>query len=645
MTDLELFIKAYDAYENGNPIISDEEWDNLYFKLGEQAQILRYEVKNELKKVKHNHPMLSLDKTKDWNEFLRYFNDKDVIGMVKLDGLTCSLRYLNGILISAETRGNGEEGEDILHNAQVIKSIPKIIDYKDELIIDGEVICKYNDFEPWSEEYKNPRNFAAGSIRLLDSKECEKRNLTFYAWNVVKGFEDTNCFLNKINKLEELGFLVVPWTSSFDWDAKEFLIESARKENLPCDGLVGRFDDIAYGESLGSTGHHIKAAYAFKFYDELYDTELKDIEWTMGRSGILTPVAIFNPVEIDGSIVERASLHNVSIMKETLGENIYAGQPIKIFKSNMIIPQVFKSISKFDDNNIDLQAKLSFYPEEGTIFNLTTHYFLEIPKVCPICGGETKLVVSESGTVQLICKNENCSGKIINKLDHFCGKKGLNIKGLSKATLEKLLDWEWISSIKDLFNLESKRDEWILKDGFGYKSVDNILTAIENAKKCNLESYLCAIGIPLVGEHISKLIINKFNTWDSFRKAVDNNYEFYNIQGIGIEIHNSILSFDYSEFDIIANLLNFEEIIENNEKQILKDKIFVITGSLNNYKNRSELQKEIEKYGGKVSSSISKKTSYLINNDINSTSSKNISAKKLGVPIITEENFKNFLTN
>ncbi len=375
------------------------------------------------------------------------------------------------------------------------------------------------------------------------------------------------------------------------------------------------------------------------------ETTLKDIEWTMGRSGILTPVAIFNPVEIDGSIVERASLHNVSIMKETLGENIYAGQPIKIFKSNMIIPQVFKSISKFDDNNIDLQAKLSFYPEEGTIFNLTTHYFLEIPKVCPICGGETKLVVSESGTVQLICKNENCSGKIINKLDHFCGKKGLNIKGLSKATLEKLLDWGWISSIKDLFNLESKRNEWVLKDGFGYKSVDNILTAIENAKQCNLESYLCAIGIPLVGEHISKLIINKFNTWDSFRKAVDNNYEFYNIQGIGIEIHNSILSFDYSEFDIIANLLHFEEIIENNEKQILKDKIFVITGSLNNYKNRSELQKEIEKYGGKVSSSISKKTSYLINNDINSTSSKNISAKKLGVPIITEENFKNFLTN
>lgn len=343
MTDLELFIKAYDAYENGNPIISDEEWDNLYFKLGEQAQILRYEVKNELKKVKHNHPMLSLDKTKDWNEFLRYFNDKDVIGMVKLDGLTCSLRYLNGILISAETRGNGEEGEDILHNAQVIKSIPKIIDYKDELIIDGEVICKYDDFEPWSEEYKNPRNFAAGSIRLLDSKECEKRNLTFYAWNIVKGFEDTNCFLNKINKLEKLGFLVVPWTSSFDWDAKEFLIESAKKENLPCDGLVGRFNDIAYGESLGSTGHHIKAAYAFKFYDELYETELLDIEWSMGRTGQISPIALFETINIDGSDVSRASLSNLTIMKKTLGEHPFVGQKIWISKRNQIIPKIEKA--------------------------------------------------------------------------------------------------------------------------------------------------------------------------------------------------------------------------------------------------------------------------------------------------------------
>ena len=279
-----------------------------------------YEVVNELQKVKHNHFMSSLAKTKDWDEFIRYFGNKDVIGMLKLDGLTCSLHYLDGRLVGAETRGNGEVGEDILHNAKVLPSIPNRINYRNELIIDGEIICDVETFnKDFAEDYANPRNFAAGSIRLLDSQECKNRHLTFVAWNIVTGFEETNSFMEKLNKLEKLGFVVTPWTSSFDWDAKEFLINRSKELGYPIDGLVGRFDDIEYGISLGSTGHHSKAAYAFKFYDEVYETTLIKIEWTMGRTGILTPVAVFEPLDIEGSVVERASLHNISFIKEKLG--------------------------------------------------------------------------------------------------------------------------------------------------------------------------------------------------------------------------------------------------------------------------------------------------------------------------------------
>lgn len=356
IAQLDLWTKAYDE---GHPLVDDKTWDFHYFRLLDlenstdirlpysPTQIVNYEVVSQLNKVKHNHPMLSLDKTKDWNEFLTYFDSKDsskaVIGMIKLDGLTCSLRYIDGYLVSAETRGNGEVGEDILHNAKVIKNIPNRIDYKDELIIDGEVICTTHDFKPFAEEYKNPRNFAAGSIRLLDARECANRNLTFIAWNVIKGFDEENSFLMRLQEIQELGFTIVPWTSSFDWDAKEFLQEQAYELGYPIDGLIGRFDDIAYGESLGSTGHHSRAAYAFKFYDEEYETELLDIEWSMSRNGQLTPVAIYKDVEIEGSVNNRASLHNISVMKELLGEHPYVGQKIWIQKANMIIPQVVRS--------------------------------------------------------------------------------------------------------------------------------------------------------------------------------------------------------------------------------------------------------------------------------------------------------------
>lgn len=350
------------AYDEGHPVVSDKEWDELYFRLvdlerksgiyleNSPTQIIKYEVVNELKKVKHNHPMLSLDKTKDMNEFINYFTSgKDVIGMLKLDGLTCSLRYVDGKLVSAETRGNGIIGEDILHNAKVIPSIPKKIKYKDELILDGEIICTNKDFEEFADEYANSRNFASGSIRLLDSKECSKRKLTFVVWNVVKGFEELgiNYFQMKLTKVERLGFNIVPWTSSIDLDWAEFLQNQAKIYGYPIDGLVGRYDDIEYGESLGSTGHHSRAAYAFKFYDEEYETELLDIEWSMGRTGQITPIAIFKTLSIDGSNISKASLSNISVMKETLGERPFVGQTIYVSKRNMIIPKIEKAKDEY----------------------------------------------------------------------------------------------------------------------------------------------------------------------------------------------------------------------------------------------------------------------------------------------------------
>lgn len=339
-------------YDEGKPVISDTEWDAMYFELQELEMLFNihlpnsptsnviFEVKNELKKVHHNHDMLSLGKTKDMAEVHDFLGSKEFITMLKMDGLTCSLCYRDGVLVSAETRGDGYIGEDVLHNVLTIDNVPKRINYKDELIIDGEIICTYQDFEEFKDEYQNPRNFAAGSIRLLDSKECAKRKLTFVAWDVIKGFDNLKYLNQKFQEIGKLNFTVVPWLMGDDLDAKEFLVNEAKELGYPIDGLVFKFDDITYGESLGQTEHHKRNAIAFKFEDEVYETKLRTIEWTIGRTGVLTPVAVFDPVEIDFTMVERASLHNVSVLHEILGEHPWVGQKIKISKRNMIIPQI-----------------------------------------------------------------------------------------------------------------------------------------------------------------------------------------------------------------------------------------------------------------------------------------------------------------
>lgn len=633
------------CYDEGHPEISDVEWDRHYFKLQKleneysiyfndsPTQSISYEVVNSLEKVAHNHDMLSLEKTKALNEVKDFLGNIPYLAMCKMDGLTCSLKYENGYLVSAETRGNGKVGENILHNAKVIPSIPKQIPYTNTLIIDGEIICTKNDFKEFENEYANPRNFASGSIRLLDAKECSKRKLRFVAWDVIEGLEDEKFLTSKLYLISNYGFLSVPFISNPGKDTGlnfipiedmvQFLVDKADEYSYPIDGIVFKFNDVEYGRSLGQTSHHFKNALAFKFADDTVKSHLSNIDWTMGRTGVLTPVAEFENIELEGSIVSRASLHNLSVMWEVLGEKPYKGQEVDIFKANMIIPQV-KSAIQYDELEEDIKVE-----------------FFDIPSVCPICGKPTVQRTDLTSTF-LVCENPSCEGKLINRLDHFCGKKGLNIKGLSKATLEKLINWGWVSNYKDLFELKNYRAEWIKKPGFGDKSVDNILNSIESGRECELPAFIASLGIPLIGSTASKEIVKVFPNWNSFITAVETNYHFWDIPNFGFEMHSAITRFDYTEAKELYNnylTVNAAQPQSSEVDSALDGLSLVITGKLNHFKNRNELKALIEARGGKVAGSISGKTNYLINNDVNSSSSKNVSAKKLGVPIISEDAF------
>ena len=632
--------KATEAYDKGSPYISDEEWDADYFALKEiedttrivypdsPTQSIHYNIVNKLKKVTHNHPMLSLQKTKDIEDIKVFLGDKDWIAMAKMDGLTCSLRYVNGELVSAETRGNGIVGEDVTHNAMVIPSIPKHIDTEEEeIIVDGEIICTYKDFESFKENYKNPRNFASGSIRLLNSKECEQRHLTFIAWDLIK---PKSFFLtNSLTALMFWGFKVTPFLTNEYFNNNNYSYKNViddikfmcRNEIYPIDGIVFKYDNTAEYDAAGRTDHHFKGGIAYKFYDDEYETEVKDIEWTMGRTGQLTPVLVYNDIEIDGTICNRASLHNISVMKNTM-KGAFPGQRVYIYKANQIIPQVaYVQINKPD--NVPL---------------------IPIPEVCPYCGAPTEIRKDYDSEV-LYCTNPACSGKLINRLDHFCGKKGLDIKGLSKKTLEKLIDWGWINSLEDIFKLQEHRNEWIEKEGFGIASVDKILSAIDSGSCCTASKFIAAIGIPQIGKVASEDLIKVYHTYNGFRHAVDfpdEDDRLYNIKGIGEVMIKTLTTFDYTEADNIFDNHIIEIISsvpeeDKEEDKKLKDKIFVITGKTIKFKNRNELKDFIESNGGKVTGSVSKKTNYLVNNDVNSTSSKNKTAKELNIPIITEQ--------
>ena len=534
--------------------------------------------------------------------------------MAKMDGLTCSIRYLDGKLVNAETRGNGLIGEDVTHNIFFVKGVPTEIPIKDEVIIDGEIICTYDDFEKFSSEYANPRNFAAGSIRLLSNAECASRHLTFVAWDCIKGIEKL-LLSSKFFELDQLGFICVPHiilSPKVSITHAIILLQSwAQEEKYPIDGIVFKYDNCEYYSSLGATGHHFRGGLAYKFYDEEYESNLQKIEWSMGKTSQLTPVAVFDDIDFGDSTVNRASLHNLNIIRQVLGRP-YINQKIKVFKANMIIPQISWAEKSEDD----------------------THEYLYPPTICPYCGEPTEIRDDF-----LYCSNPQCTGKLINHLDHFVGKKGLDIKGLSKQTLEKLIDWGWVNKLHDLFTLEQYRDEWIKKDGFGIKSVDKILLAIQDARDCELWQFISALSIPLIGSTYAKEICKKEIDWATFREDIKTHFDFTHWDGFGYEMDQSLRLFNYKEADeLVENVLYLKNSLYNQStiESEITGKTFCITGKLINYKNRTELKNIIEEHGGKVVDSVSNKTNYLINNDISSTSSKNVKAKSLNIQIITE---------
>ena len=633
-------------YDEGNPEISDKEWDNMYFELQDlenwtglyfedsPTQKVIFQEVSKLNKVEHNHPMLSLAKTKEISEVESFLGDKAYICMAKMDGLTCSLRYLDGKLVSAETRGNGQIGEDILHNAIVVKNIPKKINYQNELIVDGEIICTYKDFEPFAAEYKNPRNFASGSIRLLDSRECAKRNLTFVAWDIVKGFDEekenskllTGYYNEKLSdkllKADALGFTIVPFEVNLsEYKTIEQIMEVVKRSSsiYPIDGLVFKYNDCDEYIAAGRTDHHFKGGLAYKFYDEEYETTIEDIEWTMGRTGLLTPVAILTPVDIDGTEVSRANLHNISVAHDILGGAYFGwkGQKVWVYKANMIIPQISKA--EKDDER-------------------TKEYFT-LPHICPVCGGNVE-TRKEVDSEMLYCANPQCEGKLVNKIEHFFGKKGLDAKGISKATIEKLIDFGWVTRIRDMFDLSRHKDEWKSISGFGEKSISNILGAIETSRNCNLESVIAAAGIPLIGRTVAKDLAKRFTSYGAFKENIEGSFDFSSLGGYGYEMNKSLKTFDYTELDyIVENYLNIKEEKQEVYEKKLQNLTFCVTGKVRIWKNRDELSAFIENLGGKVTGSVSKNTDYLINNDVNSTSAKNNKAKELGIPIISEQTF------
>ena len=641
-------------YNNSESLVSDKQYDDLFDELqsleeetgivmsNSPTKTVGYEVKSKLKKVKHSHPMLSLDKTKSTDELKKFANNRDCLLMCKMDGLTVLLTYENGELIQAETRGNGEEGEIITHNAKVFENIPVHIDYTGHLEVEGEAVIAYDDFEkinsklPENEKYKNPRNLVSGSVRQLDSNIAAQRHIKFIAWKVpyvIKEKYAIKTMVDRFSLIEKLGFETVPqviiksWEEHYDEYIK-ILKEIAQEKGFPIDGLVMTYNDISYGESLGMTGHHPKHSLAFKFYDDIYPTELLDVEFTIGKTGVLTPTAIFKPVEIDGTVVERASLHNISIMEE-LGIT-RKGQTVNVYKSNQIIPQ----IDSVEEDDIEITDDNVIIPVE----------------ICPICGADTK-IIQENDSKVLICTNDNCKGKLLCKLVHFCSKNTINIEGMSEATLQFLIDKGWVKSFKDIYKLDYHRQNWKEYDGFGDKSVDKLLDAIEKSRKTTLDRFIYSLSIPLIGRSASKDIAKYCNnSIDEFTFIMENtSLEFAAIDGVGVSATTSLDDWWNINRDMFYELAE-EFVFATNKKENdnvsvdLSGKTFVITGSLSNYKNRDELVSVIEELNGKVSGSVSAKTTYLINNDTQSSSSKNQKAKQLNIPIISEEDFINMIS-
>lgn len=631
--------RAY--YQEAEEIMSNYEYDQLYDELQELEQELGitlsnsptvnvgYEVLSELPKERHESPMLSLDKTKDVEELKRFVGNQKALMSWKMDGLTIVLTYREGRLYKAVTRGNGEVGEVITNNAKVFKNIPLQIAYQGELILRGEAIIGYRDFERINEaiddvdaRYKNPRNLCSGSVRQLNNEITAKRNVKFYAFTLVQAenVDFHNSRACQMNWLKEQGFEVVEYHEVTSDTVEQEVIKFSEKiaeNDFPSDGLVLVYDDIAYGQSLGRTSKFPRDSYAFKWADEVRETKLLEIEWSPSRTGLINPVAIFEPVELEGTTVSRASVHNISIMEEL---ELGIGDTIEVYKANMIIPQIAR--------------------------NLTRSGVKDIPAQCPVCQGKTE-IRQVSNARALYCTNPECQAKHVKSFALFVSRDALNIEGLSEATLEKFIALGYIKEYADIFHLDRYQEEIQTLDGFGKKSYQNLIASIEKARTTTLPRVIYALGIANIGLANAKMICKEFQ-YDVEAMLQATTEDLSAISGVGEVIARAFVDYFSAERhvkqlrDLLAELDIPKEEAESG-KQIFAGVNFVITGSVEHFANRGEVKELIESLGGKVTGSVTSKTNYLINNDVTSTSSKNKKANELGIPIISEEMFLNMI--
>lgn len=630
--------KAY--YQEDREVMSNQEYDGLYDELvaleektgtilsNSPTQKVGYTVLSNLVKVKHESPILSLDKTKETGKLESFLGDKEGILSWKLDGLTIVLKYNNGVLEQAITRGNGEIGEDVTHNAKVFSNLPVSIPFKRELMLRGEGVIPYSEFYRINEElgeeeqYKNPRNLCSGTVRQLNSEIAAKRNVKFFAFTLVsaEGEEISDSKSENMDWLASLGFDVVEHvmvTAENVAEEVENFRNRIEKNDIASDGLVMTFDSISYSQSLGRTSKFPKDSIAFKWADEMAETTLREIEWNTSRTGLMNPVAIFDPVDLEGSTVSRASVHNVSILKEL---KLSIGDKIKVYKANMIIPQIAENLT-------------------GEVSTA------EIPKNCFVCGGETEVRKLRDGEA-LYCTNPNCSAQRIQALSHFVSRDAMNMEGLSEETLKKFLEKGFVENYPDIFRLEQHKDEITQMEGFGEKSYSNLIASIEKAKIVELPNFLYALGINHVGLRNAKLLCSNFD-FDLEKIKAATEEELVQVEGFGEIIAHSIAHYFRQEEhrSLLADALQYlhiqlpEQTEEGAEESSLAGLTFVVTGDLEHFANRKELQALIEKGGGKVTGSVTKKTNFLINNDIHSASSKNKKAAELGVPILSEQDF------
>lgn len=627
--------RAY--YAEDREIMSNLEYDALYdelVKLEEETQMVLagsatttvgYEAVDELPKEAHESPMLSLDKTKDREVLRGFIGEYKTLLSWKMDGLTVVFTYNQGSLQKAVTRGNGVVGEVITNNARVFDNVPLKIPYQGELTLRGEAIITYSEFEKINSEiedvdarYKNPRNLCSGSVRQLNNEITAKRHVCFYAFSLVKaeGVNFANSRQQQMEWLKDQGFEVVEYrvvTSDTLDEAMEYFATQIEHNDFPSDGLVALYDDIAYGDSLGRTAKFPRNAFAFKWADEMAETTLEEIEWSPSRTGLINPVAIFTPVELEGSTVSRASVHNISIMRKL---ELGIGDRIKVYKANMIIPQIGE--------------------------NLTKSGVKDIPEICPACGGKT--VIEKVNDVEsLYCRNPECPAKAIKGFTLFVSRDAMNIDGLSEATLEKFIARGFIRDFGDIFEIDRYKGEIIQMEGFGEKSYENLIESLNRAKKTELPRVLYALGIPSIGVANAKMICKELG-YDMEKIRHVSEEELAAIDGIGPVIAKSFVDYFKKEgrqekLDHLLSHLELGEAPKQKEEQIFHGMNFVITGSVEHFSNRKEVKEEIEKRGGKVTGSVTSKTNYLINNDTQSSSSKNKKAKELGIPIISEETF------